>query len=70
MSRCRFCQGEITWARRESGGKLPLEPSGPDGRELFVLRDKLSPEGPLALAWWGPAEEPLFVRHECPKAAA
>lgn len=62
MSNCRSCNAEIIWARTERGSKMPLdaEPvelpvTSGDGkaRALFVLRDRSSFEGPLAIAAWG-----------------
>lgn len=54
---CRSCRAEIIWARTERGNKMPLdaEPVQPqnDMRGLFVLRDRASYEGPLAIAAWG-----------------
>ena len=75
MSRCRSCGAEILWVRTERGNKMPLDakPVPGDGRNLFVLRDRNSPEGPLAIAAWGlnPYEDPHYVSHfaTCPNAA-
>ncbi len=73
MSNCRSCNADILWARTERGSRMPLdaEPVDSTGRNLFVLRDKSSSEGPLAIAAWGLAHtEPHYVSHfaTCPNA--
>lgn len=48
---------------------MPLEPASDGEHGAYVLRDKGSPEGPLALLWWGPPQASdrgrFFRRHEC-----
>jgi hypothetical protein len=61
ISQCRSCRRSIIWARTERGKKMPLDArpvelavtgDGP-ARALFVLRDRESRDGPLAIAAWG-----------------
>ncbi len=73
MSRCRSCGADVIWVRTERERKMPLDslPVDSTGRNLFVLRDHASSEGPLAIAAWGLAHtEPHYVSHfaTCPNA--
>ncbi len=75
MSACRSCGAEIIWARTERGSKMPLDAEPSDNETLasglFVLRDKNSHIGPLAIAAWGlEGTEPHYVTHfaTCPHA--
>lgn len=58
MSACRNCGQPILWARTERGNRMPLdaEPIADPRLEhgpVFVLRDRHSAEGPLAISAWG-----------------
>lgn len=69
MNRCRSCNAEILWVRTEHGRRMPLdakpvEDATAETRGLFVLRDRHSPEGPLAIAAWGlEGSEPHYISH-------
>lgn len=77
MSTCRSCHAEILWARTETGKRMPLDADPiadaiAETRGLFVLRDRHSAEGPLAIAAWGlEGTEPHYRSHfaSCPDAA-
>jgi hypothetical protein len=73
MSACRSCGADIIWARTERGSKMPLDAEPvTEGQHRFVLRDRSSSEGPLAIAAWGldPKTDPHYVSHfaTCPNA--
>lgn len=76
MSTCRSCSAPILWARTVNGKKIPLdvEPyAGDDDRGLFVLRERDSIAGPLAIAAWGlDGTEPHYRSHfaTCPNAGS
>lgn len=72
---CRSCGAPMVWVRTEKQRRMPLdaEPVPPGTRGTFVLRDTLSPEGPLAIAA-GSDELPgelYYTSHfaTCPQAA-
>jgi hypothetical protein len=68
----------LLWARTERGKKMPLDAkpvadATVEMRGLFVLRDRESSEGPLAIAAWGlEGAEPHYISHfaTCPNAAS
>ena len=73
---CRSCGAPILWVRTERDKRMPLDAAPVPAtaqRGTFVLRDKGSAEGPLAIAAT-PAQLPgevYYVSHfsTCPQAA-
>jgi hypothetical protein len=67
LSVCRSCRATIIWVRTERGKKMPLDGDPVDDQtqqNLFVLRDRSSYEGPLAIAAWGlSGTEPHYRSH-------
>lgn len=69
MNSCRSCHAEIMWARTERGNRMALDPDPicdtlAQTRTLFVLRDRGSAQGPLAIAAWGlEGTEPHYRPH-------
>ena len=75
FSKCRSCSAQIVWCRTERGKKpldaKPLEDIYRSDVGAFVLRDRSSSEGPLAIAAWGlEGTEPHYISHfaTCPNA--
>jgi hypothetical protein len=74
VTTCRSCGAEIIWARTERGSRMPMDARRVMGNDknLFVLRDHHSPEGPLAIAAWGLdwRSDPHYRSHfaTCPNA--
>ncbi len=66
-SKCRSCSRTIIWVRTERDKKMPLDYDPVEDQtqaSLFVLRDRTSSQGPLAIAAWGLAGiEPHYRSH-------